>query len=198
MPVEGDSGGTAQSDLYEQANDIWKRARTNAFAHRIAAENAERKTIWLTAAIALCTVLPIVAVGLTLENVTDGGSVVHPATVFGLTVRHLSITAIISNGIALFLSVMAKELKYAESAAQHRTLMAGYQVLAQKARRKEFEGLPNDEVRHLLRNLQEMFETYKSSPYEPGDKDFEKAQERMTKISPSPFTNSSSKPKTSE
>ena len=59
--------------------------------------------------------------------------------------------------------------------------------IAQKARRLDTSKLDEEEARHLVRHLQETFEVYKSSIFEPSNRAFEKAQKILPKLRPLPF-----------
>ncbi|MDB4869717.1 MAG: hypothetical protein JWL97_721 [Gemmatimonadales bacterium] len=190
-------GIATNNSLYQQGGDLWYRARNNSLAHKMAAESFEYRNRILLVFAALLTVLPIVFISLSLYYVTavsngspSGASGSRPPTdllPLGLNYTRLSLLSIGANGLALFLGILSKDLRFSERASQHRTLQANYAVIAQKARRLEDVGIALDEGKFLLRHLQETFETNKSSPVEPSNAMFDKAHEVMPKLEPIPF-----------
>ncbi len=188
---ETPSGESSHTSLYRQGGDLWQRARTNSLAHKLAAERQEKLNTLLVVIQAFFTAVPIVAVSISLEYVTSGH--VDPSRTSALTLPfgsgygQLSLISILASGIALFVGLVNERLRFAEKAAQHRTLQANYAVIAQKARRLEASNLDVDEGRFLLRHLQELFETYKSNPVEPSDRVFRRAQMILPKLKPIPF-----------
>ncbi|SRR6266566_144725 len=172
---------------WDKGKDFWIRARTNALAHRIAAEELEQKAFWFGLVEALVIVVPIVAVSLSLYYVTaatEGKAVSLP---LGVSFTQLSLTAIFANGVGLFLTLIGKQLKLNERASQHRTLLSNYSAIAQKIRRLDTKQIPEDEAKSLYQHMQEAFEMYKSSTFEPDNKTFLEAQKIMKDLKPLPF-----------
>ncbi|HXH40681.1 MAG TPA: hypothetical protein VNN08_18760 [Thermoanaerobaculia bacterium] len=188
MPDQSDDAGVAAS-CREKGRDVWIRSRTNAFAHKL---EARRLTIIANAAFAsqtLFIVVPIVCVSLTLLLNTAGrlpaGRLI--AWVATWSVADLSVIAILSNGLALYLSIVTNRFQWSERSQRHRELLSGFQLLAQKARRLDTSNLRVDEAVHLLRHLEETFEIYKAWGLEPGNSTFGRAQRMMLKLTTYPF-----------
>jgi hypothetical protein len=194
--------GEVRGEWWQRGRDIWVRARTNALAHKIAAENLQR--IAQTSFLLRMTlvVIPIVCIGISLSLVTAGTEPTGPSvpsvapptsaqtalpSFLGLNYKVLSLIAIISNGLALFIGIISNDYKWSERSLQHRSLLSSYSIIAQKARRLESVELDQDEGRNLYSQLQDMFEIYKSHPYEPSHKSFSKAQEHLLHLQPFPF-----------
>lgn len=182
------SGCQSRSKYWEEGKDIWIRARTNALAHRLAAESLERWNFWLRVFEALFIVIPIVAVALMLNYVTSMNSKELLELPFELTYTNLALASIFANGLVLFAGLLSKELKLGERASQHRTLLSNYSTIAQKIRRLDTLGVDNEEAQYLCRYLQETFELCKSSSsVEPNDKMFRRAQKILPTLKPLPF-----------
>jgi hypothetical protein len=169
-----------------EAGDLWLRARTNAIAHKLSAATFARRNIIFSLLSAIATVIPILVVAVSLQHLRGGSSEIVPLP-FGWQYATFAYIAITSNGIALLLGLVGKDLRYSERVSQHRTQLSGYSIIAQKARRLDTADIPPEEARHLLRHLQETFEIYKSSPFEPSDKTFTEAQRIVRKLKPLPF-----------
>lgn len=172
------------------AGDLWRRARTNALAHKFAAQDLESSMRSLSLVLAALTVIPILGVSLLFEfekvvPSTCLGAVADGAQ--GLPRNAIVTVALIANAGSLFLGLWMKDVKHAERASQHRTQMASYATIAQKVRRLEDDTLDVQDATYSLRHLQEMFEMYKSNPCEPDESTFKRAQSELEKLAPLPF-----------
>jgi len=186
--TEGEIHAPITSPVSAQAKgrDIWIRARTNAFAHKL---EASRLGLWSNGAFCFETffiVVPIVCVGLSLQLQR---TVAAPTPVsFGATAAVLGVVSIISNGLALLVNIIANRFQWSERRLQHQNLLASYQLIAQKARRLDnAETLNAVEANHLCRHLEETFETYKTTGIEPTDKIFKRAQHVLLGLKAYPF-----------
>jgi hypothetical protein len=184
--VGGDYNGAPDVN-YQRGRDIWIRARTNAMAHKIDASRINAFANVAFALEALFLVVPIVCVGLALESVNASKALGPHQEVHVLSPLILSITAIISNGMALFIRILSKQLQWEEHAQRHRELLSGYQLIAQKARRLENMALSTEERNHLVRHLEETFEVYKMVGLEPAHETFVRAQKVMANLNTYPF-----------
>lgn len=170
--------------LVSRGRDIWIRARTNAFAHHVAAVNYGRKADAGLALETLFVVTPIVVIALSLHFYTSG--LRSEPVAAGLTLVDLGVLAIVGNGLALFVSLVRSQLSWSELSREHAHLQNSFQVLAQKARR--LEGVVStDEARFLCRHLEEMFELYKGTGPEPANRHFRKARGIIAEMNVLPF-----------
>ena len=189
MEKVNNHNGNSDDQYYLKARDMWIRARSNAFAHKLA---AGRLKIYANISFTLQTlfvVLPIICVGLALQmfSVSANPPTNPPILVNYFSSTTLSILAIISNGLALFISIISVWFQWSDRAKNHLQLLSGYQLIAQKARRLENKEIPQDERSHLCRHLEETFEIYKTMGIEPIDEIFEKANGLMRKVNVYPF-----------
>lgn len=200
-PEEIHADITSAAQARAKGRDIWIRSRTNALAHKL---EASRVGLWANGAFCLETiflVIPIVCVALSLQLLTtptvpatgsppqEGQTATmqilsSPSRVAAL----LGIIAIVSNGIALLVNIIANRFQWSERRLQHQNLLASYQLIAQKARRLDnSDGLAPSEVNHLCRHLEETFEIYKTTGIEPDDNTFKKAQNVLLGLKTYPF-----------
>jgi hypothetical protein len=165
-----------------KGRDIWLRARINAFAHKHAASKASVLSGVFFVVQTVFIVIPIICVSLSLQFATAGG----PAKTSSIS-PILGVVSIVSNGIGLGAMIVAERFHWGETRAQHANLMSGYQMIAQKARRLDNAGLPQAEVVHLCRHLEESFETLKSSGLEPSDRDHDFGYRMLLRLPNYPF-----------
>jgi hypothetical protein len=171
---------------YEIGKDIWIRARTNAFANELAVANL---THWENSVFIIRVffiVIPIVLVSLSVSSFSTKISVGQ--TELELTTFHIfSFLSIISNGIALFLTIISVRLRWAERSFQYKEQLALFSMIAQKSRRLEDIKIKKQEGFQLCRQLHELFETTKSKGLEPNNKYFTKAKQMIADLNTYPF-----------
>ena len=170
---------------------IWYRARINAFAHRSAADqyslSAKRYfqgEIVATLLSVLCVIVVYsLATDITIHSpVTSNAAATSVKSSFDgwkITFTLLSISLTL---VALYLSVMASHLKLDVCAEAHRHLLNSYQYIAQRAREAKWPDLPINEVVALLKDLERDFQLLKARGAEPDDHHFDKAHEIVRKI----------------
>lgn len=174
---------------------IWYRARINAFAHRSAAEQyTQRAKLYFQGEI-VATLFSILCVIVVYSLATD--IPVHPPTAnvngtsaavvantspfdgWKMTFTLLSISLTL---VALYLSVMASHQKLDVCAEAHRHLLNSYQYIAQRAREAKWPDLPEADVVALLKDLERDFQLLKARGVEPDDRHFDKAHLIVRKI----------------
>jgi hypothetical protein len=163
---------------------IWYRARINAFAHKAAAEEAATQAATyfrreLVAALLAILFIILVYLFSTSSEAKKILSPVVPSEAVSLTFTFLSI---ISTVYSLYESVMANYLKFDVRAARHEHLLNSFQFLAQRAREVKWPDMPEDRVVALLEDLEREFALLKATGTEPGDKHFEIAHSIVRKI----------------
>ncbi len=99
----------------------------------------------------------------------------------------LSVIAIVSNGIALILSILSNRFRWSERALKHDELLAMYSLIAQKARRLEDQWMEDRDARLFCNNLQDLFETAKNRGLEPSVRHFKKAKKLIRTLNVYPF-----------
>jgi len=178
-----------QADWRGRARSMWIRARTNAFAHKVAVSQLGIIGGSVFVLQTVFVIVPIICVGLTLHCITTPNTL--SIKVAGMSVQNwvtvLGLTAIISNGVGMLLNMLAARFQWGERRLIHKNLLAGYQLVAQKARRLDDQGLKEEEGALLCRHLEEIFEIYKAMGEEPSDRAFCKANKFMSKLKAYPF-----------
>lgn len=161
--------------LLEKGYDIWHRARSNSFAHEYDAKvYAKAYNIGISLEVFFITTA-IVSTGL-LANSS-----------FQELSNFLSVLAIISNGLALFVGIIMHRLNWKETHFQHKELLKGYSLIAQKVRRLDNLLIQEEEAVYLIRSLEESFERCKSMGVEASDKAHKKGLEKIKSTDILPF-----------
>jgi predicted membrane protein len=163
---------------------IWYRARINAFAHRAAAEEASSKATRyfkreLFAALGAILCIILVYLFSTSPEARKILVTVVPAEALSLTFTFLSI---IFTLYSLYESVVAHYMKYEVLAARHEHLLNSFQFLAQRAREVKWPDLPPERVFALLDDLEREFALLKATGSEPKDAHFDIAHSIVKKI----------------
>jgi hypothetical protein len=170
-------GASSARQVIEQ---IWYRARINAFAHRSAQEECSKlATAYfyheIGASLAAIFLVFLVYVSST-EFPLDQFPHRHMLTI-GATFASISATL-----YSLFESVMAGHLKLDVKAARHEHLLNLYQFIAQRAREVKWPDLPAEDVIALLKDLERDFALLKATGAEPEDRHFDIAHGIVKKI----------------
>jgi hypothetical protein len=163
---------------------IWYRARINAFAHRAAAEEASSKATRyfkreLFAALGAILCIILVYLFSTSPEAKKILVTVVPAEALSLTFTFLSI---IFTLYSLYESVVAHYMKFEVLAARHEHLLNSFQFLAQRAREVKWPDLPPERVFALLDDLEREFALLKATGSEPKDAHFDIAHSIVRKI----------------
>ncbi|WP_417526710.1 hypothetical protein [Marinomonas shanghaiensis] len=162
-----------EKDFQEKFGDIWLRARHNALANLIAAEEAAKYLFWTEVFVALLIIAPLASIILAQE--------------FCFFEKwNLLITVIGSLG-ALFFTLIGSTREKQRMENYHRRAHMHFNNIAQKSRRGDILDLETGEHKHLLRSLEEMFETAKNNSYEPTNEQYNKAMGRIKNMPKLPF-----------
>ena len=156
---------------------LWYRARINAFAHRAAAQQASKNAAGYfrrEILAALGAILGIILVYLfsTLPKEDGMSGWILPTT----------LGSIICTLYSLYEAVMANYQKFDVMAARHEHLLNSYQFIAQRARGVKWSELPEQEVIGLLIDLERDFALLKATGTEPRDDHFDIAHSIVRKI----------------
>ncbi|HLO97826.1 MAG TPA: hypothetical protein VK171_04450 [Fimbriimonas sp.] len=180
---------TEQIDFIPKARDIFIRSRTNALAHKIGAEKYEFLGGIFFVIETLLVVLPIFALilSLTILNNQTAPASMQISVPGYLSYGGLTLLAIFMNGAALVLSMIKNKLRWDEKALSHRNLETLYLNISLKIRRVEEQSLSDQEISHLRRHLEEMFEQCKFAGHEPNDHIYSKAQAQFKRLNGMPF-----------
>ena len=166
---------------------LWYRARINAFAHRAAAEEAQcmaegyfRREL-LAALLAILGVILVYLLS-TFSTLPDTAHKVNPSSARNWLLPVLTLGSILCTLYSLYQSVMANYKKLDVMAARHEHLLNAYQFIAQRARGVKWSDLPEDSVIALLQDLERHFALLKATGTEPRDDHFDTAHVIFRKI----------------
>jgi hypothetical protein len=171
------SGANSARHVIEQ---LWYRARINAFAHRAAWEECSRVALGYfrrEMISALAAILLVILVYLFSTELDKERFPYFRLLTVGATFASIGATL-----YSLFQSIMANYRKLDVRAARHEHLMNLYQFIAQRAREVKWPDLPADDVIALLKDLERDFALLKATGTEPQDRHFDIAHSIVKKI----------------
>lgn len=197
-----------EKKIKELIEEIWNRARINAFAHKVASEEFWEKyfryrmlQVSLGMGSILFTILVYFAAsnrGLYNEQASynnyDGFSslFIYVVSNYIFTYNTLSIIvtllSILCTCAAFVIDVLLNESRLSSSAEEHRFYMNSYQYIAQRARECFWPGRPLSDGVELLKDLERDFQLMKARGPEPSDAHFLKAAKLFEKIGRDPVT----------
>jgi hypothetical protein len=161
--------------------NIWERARINAFAHKLAAEQAKQKSTILFVSAFVCSLLSVTFVIL-VYMISSAPSIFGADQSNALLPFLFTLLSIIFTILALGASVLSSHFKYDVAAAEHIYFLGSFQFIAQKARAVKWPDMPYENCERLLIGLEESFQLLKSRGVEPSDKLYNRAHEILEKI----------------
>lgn len=173
-----------KQDLTNKAENIWTRARHNAFAHKVALKRISTRLKCIYSAQILFLIVPIAATGISLQQY----SFQKPNQTLNLDLLiMLGIITIFSNALALGLGILVEKLQLERNCNIHKTNLSGYQLIAQKVRSIDDSILPIEDQAAIIRVIEDFFVIFKGMGDEPSDADFDKAQKMLEKTLGRPF-----------
>jgi len=172
-------------NIRQTVSKIWKRARMNAFAHKIAARRAQGwETIFVVASVVLALaaitsviLLYVLSAPLNLQGAGEAEleTLSNWGTVFTLGSVGFTIT-----GIGL--QTLQVHFRFGVKSTQHLHYLGSFQHIAQRSREVEWPGMPYEQMAELLRDLERDFQLLKARGLEPRDSDFDEALVLFKKI----------------
>lgn len=165
-----------ENKTHNKGYDIWKRARTNAFAHKLKYEQMMRNQNLFFCIQTVAVVLPIVFSGIISESTSNAA-----------LIKNLSIISVISGGVALLLGILISNFNFQEKKMNHKKMVSDYSLLAQRARRLfEDSSMEQNELKIFQRFLEESFEIHKATGEEPSNRFFIKASKILEQMNVQP------------
>lgn len=169
-------------DVIEQ---IWYRARINAFAHKEAMleysreeTNFFRKTI-LTS---LGSILSIIVVYIISTSKSESINLYYFEINNSYLIVFFTFISIILTVWSLYLGIMSNHNRFGIRAEEHKYLLNSYQHIAQRAREVKWPDKPDDEIVELLKDLERDFALLKARGSEPLDKHYDMAHNVFRKV----------------
>jgi hypothetical protein len=164
------------SEAKKAIEQVWSRARSNAFAHRIAFERLEEKSHSYYRKELIFSILSILFVIFSYFILDPGlrtaGLTETLGRFFSLCFAILSVVATL---FALGISVMANVRKLESAALEHNYQQGFYLYIAQKTRRAMIPHLEYHDLVSLLTEIEDEFKLMKGRGREPSDNDFKAA-----------------------
>ena len=161
--------------LKKLIEELWNRARINAFAHREATNEYRRKdSIWFLATIlfSLCSIFAIILSYITRNSIESPDSGKFYTLFSSLDYALFSIFATF---ISLITTIYSNHRRYSFISEQHRFIQNSYIHIAQKTRIAKSPTIDNTKLTELYNDLERDFADMKSRGIEPQDKHFNNA-----------------------
>ncbi|MEW6289031.1 MAG: DUF4064 domain-containing protein [Thermodesulfobacteriota bacterium] len=174
------------SEPRDVIKNIWHRARTNAYAHKFAAEHYSKFGRRYFIAGLICSILSILCVILVyLLNSNDGQAAKYLAS-GGIDSGILALIFVLSSIVLALASIICEVIgnseKYDIYAAEHRFLNNSYLYIAQRAREANWPDMPYSDVVELLKDLERDFQLLKVRGRDPEDRFFRNAIDLLLEI----------------
>lgn len=167
--------------LVERMSNIWRRARHNAFAHKIAAEDAKenatkmyKKEMFLSFGSICFVILTYLISSVTFEFL---GFITN--TTVGLLT---TICSVFCSLAGIYFGVLSGYLKYDTQHAEHIASLGSYQHIAQKARMAKWKNIPYEQLEREFLWMEESFQLLKARGREPSDDQFDRGEAVFNKI----------------
>lgn len=178
---------TAQKENIKKiCGNIWRRARHNAFAHKIAHSRYEKKSTMLFIFEILCSLISICFIIITYMILSSGKLPGILGSMKDEISFYTTLLSVIFALVGVFFSVLISHLKVDVRAEEHKSALGSYQLIAQKARMVHWPDMDYDEMVRIHRNLEENFQLLKARGREPSDQDFKKGADIFSDISNNP------------
>ncbi len=180
-----------RNHLVDRISNIWERSRHNAFAHKIAAEQAKT---WATSMYALEMFFSFISVCLVIITYLTLSSSVDFSFISNLTPKMskeifsflTTIGSVFFSLAGIFLGVLAGYLKFDTQHAEHRASLGSYQHIAQKARMAKWKNMPFEQLEREFLWMEESFQLLKARGREPSNRQFKCAKNIFDEIRKDP------------
>jgi len=170
-----------KQNIVKIVENIWRRSRHNAFAHKCAAERSERCSTMLFVLEIFFSLSSICFIVLTYMLLATDNTIFETVNPKQISFYSTLASVICALG-GMFFSVLNNYMKNDVKNAEHRSALGLYQLIAQKARVVRWPDMPYEEMVRVLKGLEESFQLLKARGREPNDKDFDKALKIFGKI----------------
>ena len=172
----------------EVIEQLWYRARMNAFAHKEAMLDYSaketvlfRKTIQASLGSILAIIIVYIFTTLKTEK-PDSISICSFTIPTSFFIISFTFSSIVLTILSLFWGVISNHNRFGIRAEEHKYLLNSYQHIAQRAREVKWPHKPENEIIELLKDLERDFALLKARGSEPLDKHYDTAKEVFNKI----------------
>jgi hypothetical protein len=164
--------------------NIQLRARNNAFAHKVAAENARKWGSLVTYLNLTTTSSALFFTSLSLATTKISAEIELWKANISFS-DFSNIIGIASAFIALLTQCILLYKRYDTTEVMHIYFQDSFQYISQKSRKVFRPGVTDDDIFSLVDELENQFALLKARAIEPSDKDFEKAAAIQNKVAAS-------------
>lgn len=168
-----------ENAVQAHVRQIWDRARSNAFAHRYAAENYRGRA---TALFVLQTVFGILGILLVLGVYIVSSSEKVSFVDNEVDTIILTFSAVVASILSLFSSILQNYLGYEKLEQLHDHNQHSYLHIAQRAREVRFPDIAKGRSTEILQDLERDFQVLKARGKEPSDRHFTAGDLLLEKI----------------
>jgi hypothetical protein len=173
-----------------QIHQIWDRARSNAFAHRCAAERYRKRarTQFLWSLISgmlgiLAVLLAFVATSYKFKFCGGSLSMIADEMECGTLISLiLSIASVALSSLGLLLGIVQNYEQNEVNAETHNNNQHSFLYICQRAREPRWPGLSNSKTIEILNDLERDFQILKARGQEPQDIDFKAGDKLLEEI----------------
>jgi hypothetical protein len=177
------TGSEKLAYIRDHVGQIWARARSNAFAHREAAEEFAEKAhklfklqLWL----GMLSMFSIILLYITLP--TDGGGVEISRLTTRILSGGLTLTSVGFSIASLVAGILQNYLGYEKLQILHDHNQHSYLHIAQRAREVKFIGISEERAESILEDLERDFQLLKARGMEPANRHFVAGDALLEKI----------------
>lgn len=176
--LKRDNGETPTA-VQEHVAQIWDRARSNAFAHRVAAESYR---FWATLYFVLQVVFGIFGVLLVLGVYIVSASEKLHYFGEGLDEIILTFASVVFSISSLFFSIIQNYMGFEKLEQLHDHNQHSFLFIAQRAREVRFPEIGKARSLEILQDLERDFQALKARGKEPSDKHFTKGDKILDEV----------------
>lgn len=181
--VDPPVGSDQMQFIRDHVGQIWARARSNAFAHREAAEEFAREAKRLFVAQLLFGMLSIFFVILLYITLpTEGGGVEISPTTAKFVSGSFTLASVIFSILSLSAGIVQNYLGYEKSQILHNHNQHSFLHIAQRAREVKFIGIDEARAEAILEDLERDFQILKARGTEPADRHFASGDKLLEQI----------------
>jgi hypothetical protein len=173
--------------IRDQVKQIWERARSNAFAHREAAEEYAQEAAELFVRqlySGMLSVFSIILLYITLP--TDSGGVEVPVIWTKVLSGILTLTSVGLSIYSLMEGIKQNYRGYEKLQVLHDHNQHSYLSIAQRAREVRFFGIDEDRAMSILEDLERDFQLLKVRGIEPANRHFLAGDALLAKLKSGP------------
>jgi uncharacterized Tic20 family protein len=177
---------SANLDIQPLIEEIWKRSRTNGFAHRSAAEFYSKTALdYFKREVVFSLLSILLTILYYMANSAEAKEVFLPVPLKVVSLLAV-ILSIMFTLISLIVSVVANVSRFDKLASEHEYQHGACLEICQRTRRSKNPHMTDQEKLMLWENAEEDFRMLKARGKEPSDKFFQEANKLMSELKQDP------------